>query len=327
MLKIAFIGVGGISKKHVGTLQTLNRTEFVGFCDVVEERAREAADENGGRAYTDFNQMLDKESPDAVFICTPPFVRVEPIAAAASRGIAIFSEKPPAFNAEQGRAALDAIQKAGVINNVGFMYRWLKTVERAKELMAGKRLSAIRSAFICGPAVHMNLPGWFYMKDKSGGPLMDQAIHILDVHRFIAGDVKLVHTFGNNQIQPKRDDFTVEETVVMDLSFDTGAIGSHTHSWACDVSIAQIELISDLSRLTIDIFANRVFGKVEGVEIDENISCDPKLIEVDHFLKAVDSKDQGILRSSYQDAVNTCAVAWAGLKSIDTGEVQSPLRF
>jgi len=327
MLKIAFIGVGGISRKHIGSLNKLNRSEFVGFCDVVAERAQKAADENGGRAYTDFNKMLDKESPDAVFICTPPFVRVEPITAAASRGVAIFSEKPPAFDAEQGRAALEAIQEAGVINSVGFMYRWLETVNRAKELMAGKKLSAIRSVFLSGPAVNLSIPAWFFMRDKSGGPLMDQAIHVLDLHRYIAGEVKLVHALGNNQIQPKRDDFTVEETVVMNLSFHTDVIGSHTHSWACNVSIAQIELISDLSRVAIDLSANRVFGKVEGVDIDEKMSDDPKMTEVDNFLNAVETKDQSILRSSYQDAVNTCAVTWAGLKSIDTGEVQSPLHF
>ncbi len=156
---------------------------------------------------------------------------------------------------------------------------------------------------------------------------MDQAIHVLDIHRYIAGEVKLVHAFGNNQIQPKRDDFTVEETVVMNLSFDTDVISSHTHSWACNVSIAQIELISDLSRVAIDLSANRVFGKVEGVDIDEKMDDDPKMTEVDNFLNAVETKDQSILRSSYQDAVNPCAVTWAGLKSIDTGEAQPPLHL
>jgi len=327
MLKIGFIGVGGIAKRHIGSLKHIKKSEFVAFCDLVEERAQQAADENGGRAYTDFNKMLEKEELDAVFICTPPFVRAEPIAAAASGGIAIFSEKPPAFDAEQGRIALEAIQKAGVINSVGFMYRWKKTVARAKELMAGKKLSAIRSAFLCGPAVDLSIPGWFFIRDKSGGPLMDQAIHVLDIHRYIAGEVKLVHAFGNNQIQPKREDFTVEETIVMDLSFDTKVIGSHTHSWACNVPIAQVELISDLSRVTIDLFANCVFGKVEGIQIEEKMDDDCYLTEVDNFLEAVEAKEQSRLRSSYQDALNTCSVAWAGLKSIDRGEVQLPIRF
>ena len=327
MLKVGFIGVGGVARKHIGSLNQLKRSEFVGFCDLIEERAQKAASENGGNAYTDFDEMLDKEDMDAVFICTPPSVRAEPIVAAASRDVAIFSEKPPAFNVEQGRVALKAIQKAGVINSVGFMYRWFGIVSRARELMSGKKLAAIRSVFLSGPAVRMNIPGWFFIKEKSGGPMLDQAIHVLDLHRYLAGEVECVHAFGNNQIQPKRDNFTVEETIVMDLKFDSGVIGSHTHSWACSVSIAQIEMISDLSRLTIDLRAKHVFGKVEGSQIDEEIVDDGHFIEVDNFLKAIEHDDQSILRSPYQDAINTCSVTWAGLKSMETGEVQLPLRF
>ena len=327
MLKIGFIGVGGIAQRHISSLKQLNRSEFVAFCDVAEEKAQKAVSENGGHAYTDYNEMLDKETLDTVFICTPPFVRAEPISAASAKGVAIFSEKPPAFNAEQGKIGVKAITDAGVINNVGFMYRWLMTVAKAKELMKGKKESAIRSVFLCGPAVHLNIPGWFFIREKSGGPLMDQAIHVLDLHRYLAGEVTKVHAFGNNMIQPKRADFTTEETIVMDLHFDSGIIGSHTHSWACDVAIAQVEMISDFSRLTIDLFANRIFGTVEGTQIDEKMSDNCYLTEVDNFLTAVETKDQSLLRSSYRDAVNTCAVTWAGLDSIDTGEVKSPLKF
>jgi predicted dehydrogenase len=327
MIKIGFIGVGGIAGRHIRSLQQLQRSEFVAFCDIVPERAERAANENGGRAYTDFQKMLEKEALDAVFICTPPFVRAEPISAVASKGAAVFSEKPPAFNAEQGQKALEAIKKAGVVNNVGFMYRWMKTVDKAKELMTGKKISAIRSVFLCGPAVHMNIPGWFYMKDKSGGPLMDQAIHVLDLHRYLAGEVECVHAFGNNQIQPKRADFTVEETVTLNLRYDSGIIASHTHSWACDVGIGQVEWISDFSRVTIDLFANRLFGKVEGTEINEAYSDDCYLTEIDNFLTAVETKNQSRLRSSYQNGLNTCAVTWAGLKSIETGQVEAPARF
>jgi len=327
MIKLGFIGVGGIAGRHIRSLQQLQKSEFVAFCDIVSERAEQAANENGGNAYTDFQEMLDKEELDAVFICTPPFVRAEPISAAAGKGVAIFSEKPPAFDAEQGQKALEAIQKANVVSNVGFMYRWMKTVDKAQELMAGKKISAIRSAFLCGPAVHMNIPGWFYMKDKSGGPLMDQAIHVLDLHRYLAGEVECVHAFGNNQIQPKRADFTVEETVTLNLRYDSGIIASHTHSWACDVGIGQVELISDFSRVTIDLFAKRVFGTVEGEKIDESYSDDCYFTEIDNFLTAVETKDQSRLRSSYQNGLNTCAVTWAGLKSIETGQTEAPVRF
>jgi len=113
MLKIGFIGVGGIAGRHIANLKQLGRSEFCAFCDIAEEKAQKAVNENGGRAYTDFNKMLDKEKLDAVFICTPPFVRAEPISSASAKGVAIFSEKPPAFNAEQGKIGVDAVKKLG----------------------------------------------------------------------------------------------------------------------------------------------------------------------------------------------------------------------
>ena len=112
MLKIGFIGVGGIAGRHISSLKQLGRSEFVAFCDIAEEKAKKAASENGGKVYTDFNEMLDKETLDAVFICTPPFVRAEPISAVSAKGVAIFSEKPPAFDAGQGKTGVEAIKKA-----------------------------------------------------------------------------------------------------------------------------------------------------------------------------------------------------------------------
>ena len=46
--------------------------EFVAMCDVDQERAAKAADEFGGKAYTDYHRMLDEIQMDACFVCVPP---------------------------------------------------------------------------------------------------------------------------------------------------------------------------------------------------------------------------------------------------------------
>ena len=329
MLRIGFIGTGGIAQRHIRSLEQLGngRARITAFCDVVVEKAEQAARAHGGTAYGDFARMLDAAELDAVFICTPPFVRAEPIAAVAGRGLALFCEKPPAFDAAQGRRALAAIRGAGVVSNVGFMYRWLQVVDRARELIAGRKLAAVRSAFLCGPAVEGNLPGWFYLKERSGGPVMDQAIHVLDLHRHLAGEVASVHALGNNQIRAKSDSFTIEDTYTLNLAYESGAIASHTHSWACRPGIGQVELISEDARLVIDLFANRLTGVIDGAPLDYAPGDDPYLTEVDRFLTAVEGRDAGGLRSPYPDAVQSCAVTWAALRSIDTGRVEVPERL
>lgn len=326
MLRVGFIGTGGIAQRHIQSLERLGagRARIAAFCDTVVEKAQQEARGHGGAAYADFAQMLHAEALDAVFLCTPPFVRAEPIEAVAARGLALFCEKPPAFDAAQGRRALAAIGAAGVVSNVGFMYRWLKIVDRAKELMMSRRLAAVRSAFLCGPAVEDNLPPWFYLKERSGGPVMDQAIHVLDLHRHLAGEVASVHALGNNQIRAKSETFTIEDTYTLNLAFESGAIASHTHSWACKPGLGQVELISDGARLVIDLFANRLTGIVDGAPLDYAPGDDPYLTEVDHFLAAVERRDPGDLRSPYADAVRSCAVSWAALRSVETGRVEAP---
>ena len=92
--------------------------------------------------------------------------------------------------------------------------------------------------------------------------------------------------------------------------------------------ISETRIAQKLRIGTTDRFSESENRTTEwNTKIDEKMDDNCYLTEVDNFLKAVESKDQSILRSSYQDAVNTCSVAWAGLKSIDTGEAQSPIRF
>ena len=326
MVNVGFVGVGGIAQRHIRSLEQLGGNRMVAFCDAVAERAAEAAAKHGGTAYTDMERMLEAEAEalDAVFLCTPPFVRAEPIEAIAGRGIAVFSEKPPAFDLSQGRRALAAIRASGVISNVGFMYRWMEIVTRARDLMEGRRLSAVRSVFLNGPAVELHLPGWFYLQERSGGPLLDQAIHLLDLHRFFAGEVTSVYALGNNRIQPKSDTFTIEDTHTLSLTFASGVIGSHTHSWTCRPGRAEVELISDEARLDIDLFANRLWGVVDGKDIDFTPGDDCYVTEVQHFLAAVEQGDPGRMRSPYADGLRTATVTWAALESVAAGAVRAP---
>ncbi len=329
-VRVAFVGTGGIAHRHLQSLRELGteRARIVSFCDIDLPRAQRAAQEYGATAYADFQEMLAREQGlDAVFICTPPFVRAEPIAAAAARGLAIFCEKPPAFDAAQGRTALEAIRRAGVVNNVGFMYRWLAPVDRARELLRDRRVAAVRSVFLCGPAIEHNLPGWFLLQDRSGGPLLDQGIHVLDLQRYFAGEVGSVHAGANTLFNQRTPEFTIQETYALELNYTCGAVATHLHSWACTAAIGQLEVVSDRARLTVDVMNNRLEGVVDGTPVQEGFSRDPYLREVDQFLTAVTERNPGLMRSTYADALETCAVAWAGLRSADLGQPQVPERF
>ena len=71
-VKLGFIGTGGMAGAHMRNLQTFDDIEFTAMCDVSEERAEGCAEEFGGNAYTDFREMYDEESLDAVISAPRP---------------------------------------------------------------------------------------------------------------------------------------------------------------------------------------------------------------------------------------------------------------
>ena len=131
-VRLGFIGTGGMAGAHMRQLKTFEDVEFVAMCDVAEERAKQRADEFGGKAYTDFRQMYDKEELDAVYICTPPFAHGEQERIACEKGIAMFIEKPIAAELEQAVIINDHVQRSGVITSVGYHWRYGGNAQSAK---------------------------------------------------------------------------------------------------------------------------------------------------------------------------------------------------
>ena len=78
MIKIGFIGTGGISGAHMKCLQHRKDVKIAALCDINREQALKRQKEFGGDVFADFNEKLDTMKPDAVWICTPPSVRREP---------------------------------------------------------------------------------------------------------------------------------------------------------------------------------------------------------------------------------------------------------
>ena len=68
MVRIGFVGSGGIAGHHMRQLATLDKAKMVAFCDIDASRAEKAAQEYGGTAYTSYKEMYEKEKLDAVYV-------------------------------------------------------------------------------------------------------------------------------------------------------------------------------------------------------------------------------------------------------------------
>ena len=180
MYRVGLIGCGGISQVHAQVLNELKDTELTACADLIPERAARY----GTAAYTDWVDMLDREKPDAVHLCTPHYLHPVMAAEAARRGIAVFTEKPPAIDPAGWRTVCEAAEKVPV--GVCFQNRYnpqIRTCAQLLEQGTYGKLLGIR-AFVTWhrTAEYYAAADWKGRRaTEGGGALINQAIHTLDL--------------------------------------------------------------------------------------------------------------------------------------------------
>lgn len=315
-MKIAFIGVGGIAGNYRGSLKRLKQP-IAAICDINADRASAIASEENATAYTDHNEMLQKEKPDVVFTCIPPGAHSTQVADAASSGAAVFVAKPVAQDLEIGRNNRDAILDAGVINQVGYMARYSDITDKTKELVGDRKLTmGIGRFFARMGASHP----WWGKYEVSRGQMVEQTTHVFDLIRYFLGDVESVHALGIKGVSSDIADF--EECTVCNLKFKSGAVGNITSTCVARAHDSfATELVGDdiYLKLTHDLGLR---GQIGGEGIDYSGTEAGYFRQVEEFINAVDANDQGLVRSSYSDAFKTLAVTLAANRSLETGEVE-----
>ncbi|MSR64811.1 MAG: Gfo/Idh/MocA family oxidoreductase [Verrucomicrobiae bacterium] len=323
-IKVGVIGTGGISSAHLANVARITGLELVGVCDIAPGKAEAVAKQRGGRPYTNFVEMLDKEKPEMVLLLTPQAVRYDPIKACAERAIPMFIEKPPAKNMEEARRTAAVIRQYNLLHSIGFVLRYKAVVTRARELLKGRRVHLSRSRYYAPMILqYEKFPPFYFVNEISGGVLVDQALHPIDLARFIVGsEIEEVYGIGSNLFRPKSEKITTAENLALNLRFANGTIGSHTHTWAYESWMCELEFVSPNARLLVDVFGGKLTGTIEGMSIEYNNNDDGYLAEMEVLADAIRTGDRSKILSTYDDAVKTLGVCVAGNRSIDNRTIE-----
>ena len=139
---IGIIGAGGISHAHArGYLQIPDEARVVGVADIVEERARAAAQEWGAEyAFGDYRELLALAAVDAVSVCTYTKAHCEPTVAALQRGKHVIVEKPMAATTAEAHQMVEAQRTSGKILMVGMKWRFMPEIQAAKAFIEAGNL-------------------------------------------------------------------------------------------------------------------------------------------------------------------------------------------
>ena len=205
-MKIGIIGAGNIARRHAANLQYLNSVQVVAVCDLDESRARHLAQPFQASVYRQPGEMFRVQALDAILLCAPPTVRKSVFALAAAKGIHVFCEKPPADSVKTAEEISELIEASGIICSVDFHSRYSPVLPEFFSLTQGEPLS-VQCKVPMYPAM-LSVPTmqpWFFLQEKSGGHVMDQAIHTIDLLRYLVGEITEVHTLANNLSVPVSD--------------------------------------------------------------------------------------------------------------------------
>ncbi len=198
-IKVAVIGVGGISEVHIKGYKALPNVELYAFCDINEKTLKAKGERHGvTRLYTDEATML-AELPelDAVSVCTWNAAHAPCTIMALNAGKHVLCEKPMALNAQEAQQMLEAAKRNNKLLMIGFVRRFGNDCAVVKDFIDAGDFGEIYYAKATYLRRNGCPGGWFGEKAKSGGgPLIDLGVHVIDLVRYLMGNPQPVSVYG-----------------------------------------------------------------------------------------------------------------------------------
>jgi scyllo-inositol 2-dehydrogenase (NADP+) len=352
MIRTALVGLGKMGLSHLAILRTHPDINVVAVCDTFGMLLSGLNKYTGLKTYSDFQEMLDKERLDAVFIATPSRSHSSMVKQSLDKNLHVFCEKPFCLNIEDGRELAALAKKKGVVNQVGYHYRFLGSFIEAKRLLASDLIGEVHHirAEAYGPVV-LRRKGmtWRSSKAEGGGCLYDYACHAVDLINYLHAPPQGVEGTILNKVFST----DVDDEVYATFRFPGGATGQLAANWS-DESFRkmsmQITIWGANGRMRIDRQEIQLYLKQEPTsskfrrgwntfyttELTEPVwfylRGEEYSMQIDHFARCIKDGDAPQI-SSFETALQTDVVLTKMIQDAgrvrtehDTGMAPSPQR-
>jgi predicted dehydrogenase len=225
-LRTGILGPGGIGARHAGALaQLADRFELVAACGRRAEPTEAFVAAHGGAAFTDFARMLDEAQLDVLIAALPPGAHAGEVEQAAAGGVHLLVEKPIALDLAAARRMTAAAEAAQVTAAVGFMYRHGGAVRRWQDLAAAGATGPVglfAGSYHCN-ALHAP---WWRRSAVSGGQMLEQVIHLIDLVRLFMGEPDTVYARRADLFHAATPGYDIEDVSAIVFGWDDGRLAS-----------------------------------------------------------------------------------------------------
>lgn len=315
MTRIAMIGAGSVGRRHAEVLTGLDGVDVVTVTDPVAEAAQTFADGVGATACATAEEALDA-GVDAAYVCVPPFAHGPAEEAVLERGLPLFVEKPIGLDPGAAEQIAERIEAAGVVTGTGYHWRCLDTAESARDLL---RDSA--PALAMGYWLDKRPPvAWWGRMDRSGGQVVEQLTHVIDMARFLLGEVVEVYAMGVSADGggfPGAGPDDVDLATAATMRFESGAAAT----------LAATSALTAKHRAGIDVLARGLLVELSEAtlvvddgngRVSYDPGVDPRLVVDAEFVAAVRGELEST-RAPYAEALRSHRVSCALVESATTG--------
>lgn len=270
-LKLGLIGAGGYGMTDARAALKAGSAEIAALCDVDSEHLQTSAEAleklqgkkpQGFKLYQD---LLEVKGLDAVIIASPPHWHALQFLAALDKGLDVYCEKPLAYDIREGRAMVEAAQKAGRIVQIGFQRRQSKAFQQVKEAIKAGKIGKLVQVdaqihynagpkdatpqeppasldwdLWCGPGPkipyspqvgHVN---WRLEKTSGHGHLVDWGIHLIDAVRTILDLSTPKQITAAGGIYALQDKITTPDTLTVQFEFDRCPVVWRHRIWGAE---------------------------------------------------------------------------------------------
>lgn len=303
--RIGFIGAGGIANRHFGVFEQFDDVAIVAVADVDMARATEAAARFGARAFDDASAMLAAVDLDALYICVPPFAHGEPERLAIDHKLPFFVEKPVALDLGTAEDVAASVDRLGLVTAVGYHWRYLDTVDEVKALLSATPARLLSGYWLDSAPP----PRWWWEKDASGGQMLEQTTHLVDLARYLVGDVVRVYGQSGHIDRAAFPGLDVATTSTAMLTFASGAIANFASTCLLNWN-HRVGLHLFGEGLAIELTDRDVMIDIGRGRPVRGTGSDPVVLEDRDFIDAVRGSENRI-RCPYPAALETLRLALA----------------
>lgn len=254
MIRLGVVGIGKMGLSHLAIANADQRTD-VCICDATGYMRDTICRYSNLSAYSDFDEMLAKESLDAVIIATPSRLHAPMVRNALEHGLHVFCEKPFCLDWRDSEELAALADAKGRVTQVGYHYRYVGVFQEVKRIVDSGALGQITHvlAEAYGPVVlHPKGKTWRTDPMEGGGCLFDYAAHPINLLNWYFGEPSGVSGTILSPIFSAETDDEVYSTLIW-----TSGLSAHLSVNWSDESYRKMSMKISISGTNGRLYADR----------------------------------------------------------------------